>query len=53
VLPGHCVKEIADRAPATAEQLATIGGFGDFRVRRDGDAILRAMTAEPAQEADA
>jgi ribonuclease D len=43
VLPGHCLQELADRAPATAEELATIGGIGRVRVERDTDAILSAL----------
>lgn len=47
VLPGHCLQEIADRAPTSREELATIGGIGAIRVTRDGDEILRAVAGIP------
>ena len=43
VLPGHCLQDIADRAPTTLEDLATIGGIGAIRVERYGDAIIAAV----------
>jgi ribonuclease D len=42
VLPGHCVQDIADRAPKDRDALATVPGIGARRVERDGDAILAA-----------
>jgi ribonuclease D len=46
VLPGHCVKDIAEDAPATLEELGTVPGLGAFRVERYGAAILRAVLGE-------
>ena len=50
VLPGHCVQELADRAPATREELATIGGIGAVRVERDAEAILAAVAGPPPRD---
>lgn len=46
VLPGHCLQEIADRAPSTREELATIGGIAETRIDRYADEILRAVAGE-------
>jgi ribonuclease D len=43
VLPGHCVKELAESGPATREEIANVPGLGAFRAERDGEAILRAL----------
>jgi ribonuclease D len=43
VLPGHCVKDLAETGPTSKEDLARLPGVGAFRVERDGDAILRAV----------
>jgi ribonuclease D len=43
VLPGHCVKELADRGAKSTEELASVPGLGAFRVARDGEAIVRAL----------
>jgi ribonuclease D len=43
VLPGHCVKSLAENSALTAEELARTPGLGAFRVARDGQAILRAL----------
>jgi ribonuclease D len=51
VLPGHCVKDIAEAAPTTLEELARTPGIGVFRVERDGPAILRALVEGPEAEA--
>jgi ribonuclease D len=52
VLPGHCLKEIADGAPATLEELTRIDGFGDFRVARDGAAILGALAEQKTEASE-
>ncbi|GAC1581964.1 MAG: ribonuclease D [Polyangiales bacterium] len=44
VLPGHCVQAIVDTLPETLEDLRRIGGIGEFRVARYGEAILQAIT---------
>jgi len=41
ILPGHCLQEIADHAPATPDALAAIGGIGAKRVERYGEELLR------------
>jgi ribonuclease D len=46
VLPGHCVKDAADRDARAVEDLALIPGIGAFRVERDGPAMLRALLGE-------
>jgi ribonuclease D len=43
VLPGHCVKQLAETGAATREEVAKIPGVGAFRAERDGDAIVRAL----------
>lgn len=43
VLPGHCLKDLAESSARTPEDLARIPGVGVFRVERDGAAILRAL----------
>jgi ribonuclease D len=45
VLPGHCLKELVQGQVETVEDVARIRGIGEFRVRRDGDAIVRALRA--------
>jgi ribonuclease D len=52
VLPGHCLREIAERGAERAEDLAGVAGFGAFRVARDGDAIVRALTENAAPPAE-
>ena len=46
VLPGHCVKDIAEDAPATLEALEAVPGVGAFRVARYGAAILVAAQGD-------
>lgn len=43
VLPGHCAKDAVDGDIAGVDDLARVRGIGAFRVRRDGDAIVRAL----------
>ncbi len=50
VLPGHCVREIAEHAVERAEDLARVAGLGEFRVVRDGEAIVRALRGELVAE---
>lgn len=47
VLPGHCLQDLVDLDPPTPESVAAVPGLGAFRVARDGEAILRAITAPP------
>jgi len=49
VLPGHCLKTATATEIATVEALATIPGIGAFRVRRDGEAIVAALTGDGAR----
>ncbi len=46
VLPGHCAKDAVDGDIAGVGDLARVRGIGAFRVRRDGDAIVRALRGE-------
>jgi ribonuclease D len=46
VLPGHCVKDAADRNARAMDDLARVPGIGAFRVERDGPAMLRALLGE-------
>jgi ribonuclease D len=46
VLPGHCVRDIAERGAESTEALAAIAGIGAFRVARDGEAIVVALRGE-------
>ncbi|GAC1361725.1 MAG: ribonuclease D [Polyangiales bacterium] len=48
VLPGHCMQELADRAPLDLAALATIGGIGQVRLERDAAAILGAIAGPVA-----
>jgi ribonuclease D len=48
ILPGHCLHDIADLEETTLETLAAVAGVGAFRVARDGEAILTALTAPAA-----
>lgn len=43
VLPGHCLREIVAREPASIDELATIGGFGARRLERYGTAIVACL----------
>ncbi len=47
VLPGHCVKDLAEESPRTPEELARTPGVGEFRVARYGAEILRALEGPP------
>ena len=46
VLPGHCASELVATCPIDTEGLERIGGLGQFRVARYGEAILRALKGE-------
>jgi len=48
VLPGHCAKDVVDGDVEHVEDLGRIPGIGAFRVRRDGEAIVRALHADAA-----
>lgn len=50
VLPGHCVREIAEHGADRPEDLARVPGLGTFRVERDGEAIVRALRGEHVAE---
>ncbi len=41
VLPGHCLGDVVARTPRSSEELSLTPGFGEFRVERYGEAILR------------
>ncbi|MGA2448042.1 MAG: ribonuclease D [Polyangiaceae bacterium] len=45
VLPGHCLRDLVQSEVQTVEDVARISGIGEFRVRRDGEAIVRALRA--------
>lgn len=44
VLPGHCAKDVVGIEQPSLEALAAVPGLGTFRLERDGEAILRALT---------
>jgi ribonuclease D len=44
VLPGHCAKDIVALEQPSLDAIAAVPGIGGFRVERDGEAILRALT---------
>jgi ribonuclease D len=46
VLPGHCAKDAVEHDITTLEDLARVPGIGEFRVKRDGEDILRALRGE-------
>jgi len=46
VLPGHCLRDLAQLDDPSEEALADIAGLGDKRRARYGDAILRALRDE-------
>jgi ribonuclease D len=50
VLPGHCMKEIAQRGAASPKDLESVAGLGAFRIARDGGAIVDALHTEPPIE---
>ncbi len=41
ILPGHCLQEIANGAPASMEALRAVGGIAECRLARYGADILR------------
>lgn len=43
VLPGHCLRDLAEAGAATLEGLLAVGGLGAFRVERYGAALLRVV----------
>jgi ribonuclease D len=49
VLPGHCLKDAVDADVETLEDLSLVPGLGEFRLRQDGDAILRALRGDEAE----
>ncbi len=52
VLPGHCLQDLADLAEPTPDEIARIPGIGAFRVARNGDAILRALSGPTRNDDD-
>lgn len=45
VLPGHVLREMADTAPETVDDLANLPGFGAFRVARYGAKLVELLDA--------
>jgi ribonuclease D len=45
ILPGHCLQDLADLPEPSLESVASVPGIGDFRVSRDGAAIVLALRA--------
>jgi ribonuclease D len=45
VLPGHCLQELADIEEPSLEAVAGVRGLGAFRVARDGEALVMALSA--------
>ena len=50
VLPGHCVKVLGDADTTTLDDVARVPGIGEFRARRYGEAILKALTEGPVAD---
>jgi ribonuclease D len=46
VLPGHCLKDAVDAGVVSVSDLARVPGFGEFRIRQDGDAIVQALRGD-------
>lgn len=46
VLPGHCLNELAERAPADEAALREIPGLGELRVVRDGATLLTLLAGD-------
>jgi ribonuclease D len=46
VLPGHCLKDAADRGAQSIDDLSRVSGIGAFRLREDGMAIVHALRGE-------
>jgi ribonuclease D len=46
VLPGHCLKDAAEAEPTSIDDLSRVPGVGQFRVLRDGDAIVRVLRGD-------
>jgi len=49
VLPGHCLKDAVDADVETLEDLSRVPGLGEFRLRQDGEPILRALRGDEAE----
>jgi ribonuclease D len=43
ILPGHCLRDLAQGEVNTVKDVARVLGIGEFRVRRDGEAIIHAL----------
>jgi ribonuclease D len=52
VLPGHCLKDAVDADVGSLEELSRVPGLGDFRVRRDGEAILQVLRGDGGDGGD-
>ncbi len=48
VLPGHCLHDAVELAEASTDALAGVAGLGDFRVARDGAAIVAVLRGDSA-----
>jgi ribonuclease D len=46
VLPGHCLKDAAAADAANLDDLRRVPGIGEFRIERDGGAILNALRGD-------
>jgi ribonuclease D len=46
VLPGHCVKDAAAANATNLDDLRRVPGIGEFRIERDGVAILNALRGD-------
>lgn len=51
VLPGHCVEALAALTNPSVEALGALGGLGEARRRRYGEALIEALMAPPAPPA--
>ncbi len=46
ILPGHCLKDAADRGIQSIDELSHVSGIGSFRIDSHGEAIMRALRGE-------
>lgn len=51
VLPGHCLHDIVALGPTDVQALSSIPGLGNFRIVRDGAAIVAAIQSADLQPA--
>lgn len=51
VLPGHCLQDLASLDEPTELAVAGVPGIGDFRIARDGEALLAVLRSDASEAA--